>query len=155
MGHIFQMRNRSYLCKHMCTNYDYTIMLNKEKKIVITFLRIKWAFLFEQTWILLSTKYALCQVWLKLAQVREKILFIYFKFSCFNSYFSLEKGSSLFKQTWNTSIQGWFLPSLVEIGPIAQVMIFKISWMYYHYSVYTSEQITQGCFVSSLVKIGL
>ena len=73
-----------------------------------------------------------------------------------------------FEQNWIIFSQGCFVPSLVEIGPVAlEKKIFLISSMNFRYFVIISplkgvdpsfEQnwipFTQGCLVQSLVEIG-
>ena len=69
----------------------------------------------------LSTKDALYQVWLKLAQWFWRIIF--FKFvnvlSQFRNNLPLERGGGpSFNQTWFPFTQGCIVPSLVEIGQV-------------------------------------
>ena len=58
-----------------------------------------------------SSKVALCQVWLKLAQ-----WFLRRRFYNFINVFSLFRNYLPFEQTWNPFTQECFVPSLVEIG---------------------------------------
>ena len=68
-----------------------------------------------------SSKDALCQVWLKLAQWFRRRRFLKFRL-CFFRYFliiSLGKGRvPSFEQTWIPFTQGCFVLSLVEIGSV-------------------------------------
>ena len=77
-----------------------------------------------------SRKDALCQVWLKLAQWfwRRRFFKNFFKvFSLFRNYLPL--GPS-FEQTWIPFTQGYFVPSLVEIGPVVLEKKMKM-WKVY------------------------
>ena len=70
-----------------------------------------------------------------------------------------------FEQTWILLTQGWFVPSLVEIGQaVSWEEYFKKLSIYFHYFEIISplerewpfiwNPFIQGCFVPSLVKIG-
>jgi hypothetical protein len=65
-----------------------------------------------------SPKDNLYQVWLNLAGWfwRRRFLKNFFSaFSLFRYYIPLERGYPL---TWISITQGWFVPSLVKIGPV-------------------------------------
>ena len=82
-----------------------------------------------------SPKDALCQVWLKLAQwflrrrffkVRQCIFAI-----CY--YLPLEKDGTSFQQSSILITQEYFVPTLVEIGPVVlKKKIFKLSLFRYY-----------------------
>ena len=68
-----------------------------------------------------SPKDALSQVWLKLAQwfLRRRFLKFVNVFSLFPYYLPLENNwGPSFEQTWIPFTQGYFVPSLVEFGPV-------------------------------------
>ena len=117
-----------------------------------------------------SPKDALCQDWLKLAQWLWRRRFFNFVnvFSLFRNYLPLEKGRALHLNNLESLIQGYFVPSLVEIGPVVlEKKIFKSCQFIFINSQLSPlwegrgpsfEQtwfpFTQGCFVPSLVEIG-
>ena len=76
---------------------------------------------------------ALCQVWLKLAQWfwRRRFLNIVNEFSLFRNYLPLEKGMALhLNKTWIPFTQGYFVQSLVEIGPVVLEKKMKMLKVY-------------------------
>ena len=76
-----------------------------------------------------SSKDALCQVWLKLAQWfwRRRFLNCVNVFSLFRNYLPLEKGGVLhLNKNEFPSYQGYFEPRLVEVGSVVlEKKIFK------------------------------
>jgi hypothetical protein len=69
-----------------------------------------------------SPKDDLCQVWIELAQWlwRRKFLNEPTPFLHFFYYLPFEKGQALFEQTSIPFTQGYFVPSLIEIGLLVQ-----------------------------------
>jgi hypothetical protein len=91
-----------------------------------------------------SSKDNLYQVWLILACWfwRRRFIKTFSTFSlCY--YFPLREGlSPSFEQTWIPFIQGWFVPSLVKIGPMVLEKIFK--WPHPSFTYLTLSPLWRG-----------
>ena len=85
---------------------------------MISFLRIKWSLFIKRESLL--PKYALCQVWLKLAHQFYKMRFLNFvKVHLLSDYcLPLGKGRVLQLNKLVSQSKGCFMPSLVVIGPL-------------------------------------
>jgi hypothetical protein len=129
-----------------------------------------WSPSFEQNWIFTSPKDDLCQIWLKLVQwfwrrfLNDPTPFLHF---CDYHHFEEDLAFSLFEQSWIPFTQGWFVPSLIEFGPVVLKIFFKKISVFFTLSLSSPlgegwsppfAQIwilfSQGWFVPSLVKIG-
>ena len=76
-----------------------------------------------------SPKDDLCQIWLKLVQwfwrrfLNDPTPFLHF---CDYHHFEEDLAFSLFEQSWIPFTQGWFVPSLIEFGPVVlKIFFFK------------------------------
>ena len=118
-----------------------------------------------------SPKDDLCQIWLKLVQwfwrrfLNDPTPFLHF---CDYHHFEEDLAFSLFEQSWIPFTQGWFVPSLIEFGPVVlEKKIFKNFQWFFTLLLLSPlgegqspsfEQTwipsPQGWFVPSLVKIG-
>jgi len=75
--------------------------------------------LFEQTWILSPKASFIPNINTFQPVVHEKKIFEYLsKFSLFFPLLGSKRPAPLFEQIWIPILQVWFLPSLVEIGPV-------------------------------------
>ena len=85
---------------------------------MISFLRIKWSLFIKRESLL--PKYALCQVWLKLAHQFYKMRFLNFvKVHLLSDYcLPLGKGRVLQLNKLVSQSKGCFMPSLVVNGPL-------------------------------------
>ena len=115
-------------------------------------MKIKWYFVFKVE--SPSSKDVLCHVWMKLTLWFCSGTFVNFSdvFSRFRycmSPFWKRSGSS-FEQTWIPYTQGWFVSSMVEIGPVVQAeKIFKfrdkyLSWKETWRLIWTWMILTRG-----------
>ena len=94
-----------------------------------------------------STNDALCQVWLKLAQwfwrrTIFEISSLYFRYLTIISPW--KRRGPLFKQTWILFTQGYFVSSLVEIGPVVLEKKMKIWKVYRQTDGRTDRQTDNG-----------
>ena len=119
MDHIAHLRKQF----KSINTYDYIITLIRRKENPFSSFWELNGSLFEQP------KGALCQVWLKLTHWFERKRFLNFdiKISLFRYYLPFEKGMSLhLNNLIYPFTQGWFVPSLIEIGQVVlKKKIFK------------------------------
>ena len=118
-----QHRSPETQCRHtlkntfvQCYNNDYTITYVDWEKQVILFMIME---LLEKR-AFSSFKDALCKIWLKLAHRfwRRRFLISSMYFSYFVIISPWLKVFFSFEQIWIIFIQGCFVSSLVEIGPV-------------------------------------
>ena len=85
-----------------------------------------------------SPKDDLCQIWLKLVQwfwrrfLNDLTPFLHF---CDYHHFEEDLAFSLFEQSWIPFTQGWFVPSLIEFGPVVLKIFFLNFNVFYSFAI--------------------